>query len=77
MIGIDRDSYSKKNISNIIKNANATLKLGNNIVIFPQGTRVPIEETYNYKQYPYKSGVAMFASGKSVLTISTSSGRCD
>ena len=76
MIGIDRDSYSKKNIVNIIKNANATLKLGRNIVIFPQGTRVPIEESYNYTQYPYKSGVAMFASGKRIVTISTDASKC-
>ena len=76
MIGIDRDSYSKQNIINIIRNANTTLKLGSNIVIFPQGTRVPIEETYNYKQYPYKSGVAMFASGKRIVTISTDASKC-
>ena len=76
MIGIDRDSYSKHNIINIVKNANESLASGRNIVIFPQGTRVPIEETYNYKRYPYKSGVAMFASGKSVLTISTDASKC-
>ena len=76
MIGIDRDSYSKQNIANIINNANETLKFGCNIVIFPQGTRVPIEESYDYKKYPYKPGVSMFASGKRVLTISTDARKC-
>ncbi len=76
MIGIDRDSFSKKNIINIIKGANSALASGQNIVIFPQGTRVPIEESYDYEKYPYKSGVTMFASGKRILTISTDASKC-
>ena len=45
-------------------------------MIFPQGTRVPIEESYDYAKYPYKSGVTMFASGKRILTISTDASKC-
>ncbi len=76
MIGIDRESYSKKTQGIIIQIANTTLISGRNIVIFPQGTRVPIEQSFNYKQYPYKSGVAMFSSGKRILTISTDASKC-
>ncbi len=76
MIGIDRDSFSKKNIIKVIKGANSALASGKNIVIFPQGTRVPIDESYNYEKYPYKSGVTMFASGQKILTISTDASKC-
>lgn len=71
MIGIDRHSFSKKHQVAIMKRTNEELARNRNIVIFPQGTRVSIEDTYNYEKYPYKSGIALFAPGHRVLTAST------
>jgi 1-acyl-sn-glycerol-3-phosphate acyltransferase len=76
MIGIDRESYSKKYRQEIVKRAHTELINGHNMAIFPQGTRVPIEETYNYEKYPYKSGVTIFAGGHYVLTMSTDARKC-
>lgn len=73
MIGIDRNSYSKGHREKIIKKADEELASGRNMAIFPQGTRVPIEQTYNYEKYPYKAGVTIFSKGHTVLTISTDS----
>lgn len=71
MIGIDRNSYSKKHREAIIHRTQYALDHKRNIVIFPQGTRVPTEETYNYDKYPFKSGIAIFAAGNKVITSST------
>ena len=71
MIGIDRNSYSKKHKQNILTRTNNELSRKRNIIIFPQGTRVPIEETYNYNKYPYKAGITLFAPGHKVITAST------
>ena len=71
MIGIERDNLSKKAIMNIIKKSNEIISQNKNIVIFPQGTRVSIEDSFNYEKFPYKSGIAMFAIDKNILTIST------
>lgn len=76
MIGIDRESYSKKHRQEIVKRAHTELTNGHNMAIFPQGTRVPIEETYNYEKYPYKSGVTIFAGGHYVMTMSTDARKC-
>lgn len=71
MIGIDRNSYNKESRQIIVNTTQKMLNIGRNIAIFPQGTRVPISETFNYEKYPFKSGVAIFAGGNSVLTVST------
>lgn len=71
MVGIDRNSYSKKHREAIIRTTKSALDQKRNIVIFPQGTRVPIKETYNHKKYPFKAGISIFAGGNKVLTTST------
>ncbi|MFT4967958.1 MAG: 1-acyl-sn-glycerol-3-phosphate acyltransferase [Candidatus Deianiraeaceae bacterium] len=71
MIGIDRKSYTKKCRDEIINKANSELKNGRNIIIFPQGTRVPTLETFNRQKYPYKPGITIFARGHYVVTAST------
>jgi 1-acyl-sn-glycerol-3-phosphate acyltransferase len=71
MIGIDRNSYSKQHKIKIITKTNKALAAKRNIVIFPQGTRVPSNETYNYEKYPYKAGITIFAPENKVITAST------
>ncbi len=54
-ISVDRDGGSKS-IKNIIKQSRHYIDNNQSIVIFPQGTRVPVEA--NAKDYPYQVGVA-------------------
>jgi 1-acyl-sn-glycerol-3-phosphate acyltransferase len=76
MIGIDRHSYSKQYRQLIVDRATAELQSGGNIAIFPQGTRVPIEETFNYEKYPYKPGITIFCRGHTICTVSTDARKC-
>ena len=76
MIGIDRNSYSKKHRAHIVSRTNYELSRKRNIVIFPQGTRVPSGETYNYEKFPYKPGITIFAGGHKVVTASTNARKC-
>lgn len=76
MIGIDRRSYSKQYRQLIVNRTTAVLNAGGNIAIFPQGTRVPIEETFNYEKYPFKPGITIFCRGNTICTISTDARKC-
>lgn len=53
MIGIDRSAGTKA-IKKVLADGKKVMEKGHNIVIFPQGTRVPPESTT--KEYPYKTG---------------------
>lgn len=76
MIGVDRGSYSKEQRQKIVKRTSAELHSGRSIAIFPQGTRVPMNETFNYAKYPFKPGITIFCKGHTVCTISTDARKC-
>ena len=57
-IAIDRDTGSTS-LKIIIKKSKEYLKEGHNIIIFPQGTRVPNNSTV--EEYPYKIGFVVLA----------------
>ena len=44
-----------ESLKNIVKSAKINLKKGSSILIFPQGTRVPLHSST--KQYPYQPGI--------------------
>ena len=54
-ITIDR-SGSPASLKDVIKKSKAFLDNGQNVIIFPQGTRTPIGATT--EEYPYKTGIA-------------------
>jgi 1-acyl-sn-glycerol-3-phosphate acyltransferase len=57
MVGINRKGGSST-VEQITKAAYDVIKVQKrNVIIFPQGTRVPIDETYNLQRYPYKRGI--------------------
>lgn len=53
-IKVDRKG-GVKSLKNVINQAKKYLSKGQSIVIFPQGTRVPVGESI--KKYPYQSGI--------------------
>ncbi len=53
-ISIDREGGAKA-LKNLIKKSKEYLKNGQKIIIFPQGTRVPIDSSV--KDYPYQAGI--------------------
>jgi len=53
-IGVDRKG-GMKSLKNVIAQAKFYLNIGQSVVIFPQGTRVPVRA--NVKQYPYQAGI--------------------
>lgn len=73
-IPIDREEgiFSLKKI---VKESKIFLNLGHNIIIFPQGTRVPYDS--NIKQYPYKIGFTVLAKelGVDVVPVALNSGK--
>lgn len=54
-IAIDRSGGATA-LKDLVKQTNHYLQLGHNVIIFPQGTRVPLNG--NLSQYPYQAGVA-------------------
>jgi 1-acyl-sn-glycerol-3-phosphate acyltransferase len=54
-IVLDRGGAAKA-LRSVIKQAKFFLDKGQNVIIFPQGTRTPVGATT--KEYPYKSGIA-------------------
>lgn len=73
-IPIDREEKITS-LKKIIKESKKFLKLGHNIIIFPQGTRVPYNSTT--EKYPYKIGFAVLARelGVDVVPIALNSGK--
>lgn len=71
-VPIDR-SAGRKALTNLVKAANKIKSIGDSILIFPQGTRVPTGETA-----PYHSGTyAIYkATGLPVVPIALNSGIC-
>ncbi len=57
MIGIKRSGGSST-ILQVTKGAVDVIKRQKRIlIIFPQGTRTPVDERYNLEKYPYKKGI--------------------
>lgn len=73
MVGIDRSGYNKKLRNIMVSQVQENLEKKRNVAVFPQGTRVPTSETFNYEKYPFKSGVVMFVGNNRVLTVSNNS----
>ena len=73
-IPIDREEKITS-LKKIIKESKKFLTLGHNIIIFPQGTRVPYDATTEY--YPYKIGFAVLAKelGVDLVPIALNSGK--
>jgi 1-acyl-sn-glycerol-3-phosphate acyltransferase len=59
-ISIDRKAGIKA-IKTMVEQGRFYLNKGHNIVIFPQGTRVPVG--YSVKDYPYKTGILSIIRG--------------
>ena len=72
-IAIDRGGGATS-VKKIIKEGKAYIKEGHNIIIFPQGTRVPPQSTI--KDYPYKPGfIALIKSiGADIVPMALNSG---
>lgn len=72
-IAIDRGGGAAS-VKKIIKEGKAYIKEGHNIIIFPQGTRVPPQSTI--KDYPYKPGfIALIKSiGADIVPMALNSG---
>lgn len=72
MIFIERGT--SKGFQSLIDGAKRVKVEGRPLVIFPQGTRVPVDSTA--EEYPYKRGVVRVyeATGQSVLPVATNSG---
>lgn len=72
-ISIDRKGGAKA-LKNLVKQAKKYLKNGQKIVIFPQGTRVPLGESS--KKYPYQAGIAALYSscGVKIVPVALNSG---
>lgn len=73
-IAIDRDGGAGS-IKKILREGRIYIKEGHNVVIFPQGTRVPPESTA--KQYPYKTGfIALIKEmGVDIVPMALNSGK--
>lgn len=57
MVGIKRSGGSKTIIQIANAATNVLKKQKRILAIFPQGTRVPIDESYSLEKYPYKKGI--------------------
>ena len=73
-IAIDRGGGAGS-IQKILKEGKEYIKEGHNIIIFPQGTRVPPESSI--EQYPYKTGfIALIKSmGADIIPMALNSGK--
>lgn len=73
-IAIDRKA-GIKSMKSIIKQGKHYLEKGHNIVIFPQGTRVPVGK--DTKEYPYKPGILGIVRGLKcdVVPVALNSGK--
>lgn len=71
-ISIDRNGGASA-VKNLINSSKKYINNNQNIIIFPQGTRVPIDATV--EKYPYQSGiVAMYKQGFKIVPVALNSG---
>jgi 1-acyl-sn-glycerol-3-phosphate acyltransferase len=73
-IAIDRNGRASS-IKKMIKDAKKFVAEGHNIIIFPQGTRVPCDS--NTKDYPYKTGFLALVKelGVDIIPMALNSGK--
>lgn len=73
-IGIDREK-GISSLKKIVKESKYYLKKNRNIIIFPQGTRVPYNS--NVEDYPYKIGFVVLAKelGVDLVPVALNSGK--